>query len=226
MVSIHKKILIVDDEEDLTWSIARSLTKDCKLFEIFCVNAGDKALEFLSKTSVDLVITDVRMPGINGLDLVLEVRKRYPSIKIIVMTAYGTPEIEEQADKRGAYHYIEKPFDIKNLKRLVYTNLIEPFEHFEGHLMNIRLRDVLSLYCISQNTAALNISNGADKGVVYFKGGEIVHAKCCNLSGEPALRFMLNWKKGSFKTSLGSFPVQQTISRDWQNLLMQSSVDN
>lgn len=226
MVSIPKKILIVDDEEDITWSIARSLTKYSELFETYSVNAGDKALEFLIKSSVDLVITDVRMPGMNGLDLVLEIRKRYPLTHIIVMTAYGSEEIESQADKRGAYQYIEKPFDIKELKRLIFTVLIEPFEHFEGHLINIRLRDVLSLYCMSQNTAALNVSNGNNKGVVYFHQGEIVHAKCHNLIGETALHRMLDWKKGSFKTTLGGLPLQHTIERGWQVLLKHSPIKN
>ena len=225
MVSIPKKILIVDDEEDITWSIAKSLTKDSKLFEITSASTGNKALELLAQTSVDLVITDVRMPGINGLDLVLEIRKKHPSTKIIVMTAYGTPEIEEEAEKRGAFFYIEKPFDIKNLKRLIFAILIEPFEHFEGHLMNIRLRDVLSLYCLSQNTAALNISNGNAKGVIYFHKGKIVHAICHDLVGEPALQHMLHWKKGSFKTTLGSFPNEQTIKSDWQTILKNQPIE-
>jgi len=219
MVSIPKKILIVDDEEDLTWSIARNLTKDNELFEISCVNSGDKALKLLSKTAVDLVITDVRMPGINGLDLVLEIRKRYPSTKIIVMTAYGSQEIEEQADKRGAFKYIEKPFDMKVLKKLIFETIIEPIENFEGHLMNIRLRDVLSMYCMSQNTAALDISNGKEKGIVYFDKGEIVHASCREFVGESALRLMLSWKRGNFKTTLGGFSDQRTIKRCWQSLL-------
>lgn len=225
MVSIPKKILIVDDEEDLTWSIAKNLKKDNELFEISCANSGDRALELLSENPADLIITDVRMPGINGLDLVLEIRKRYPSAKIIVMTAYGSQEIEAQADKRGAFQYIEKPFDINILKKLIFETIIEPIEHFEGHLMNIRLRDVLSLYCMSQNTVALDISNGKDKGVVHFHKGEIVHARCREFVGEPALRLMLSWKKGSFKTSLGDFSPQRTIKRGWQSLLNHQSVE-
>jgi len=219
MVSIPKKLLVVDDEEDLTWGIARSLMKDSSLFQVTCANSGTEALDHLNQKQFDLVITDIKMPGMNGLDLVLEIRKRFPETKVIIMTAYGSPEMEEQVNKRGAFGYIEKPFEINNLKKLIFETITEPTAAFEGHLINIKLEDIIYLYCLSQNTAELTISNGREKGVVYFRKGEIVHAKCKNLVGEAALFCMLRWKKGNFKTTLGDYPLQKTINRGWQALL-------
>lgn len=219
MVSIPKKVLIVDDEEDLTWGIARSLMKDSSLFQVACADNGIDALKSLKNSTFDLVISDIQMPGMNGLDLAIEIRKRYPKTKIIFMTAYGSQEMEERVNMRGSFGYIEKPFEINNLKKLIFETITEPTEYFEGHLVNIKLEDIIQMYCLSQNTAELAISNGRDKGVVYFRNGEIVHAKCQNLIGEAALSCMLKWKKGNFKTTLGDYPLQKTITRGWQALL-------
>ncbi|MBN2092863.1 response regulator [candidate division KSB1 bacterium] len=219
MVLTPKKILIVDDEEDITWGISRSLNKEKSLFRVTCAHSGTEALDFLNKSPFDLVISDIRMPGINGLELLLEIRKKFPQTKVIIMTAYGSPEMQHKADMRGSVGYIEKPFEMNNLKKLIFETITEPDDSFQGHLVNIRLEDVIQMYCLSQNAAALTISNGKDMGVVYFQNGAIVHAKCSDLEGESALAYMLTWKKGSFKAIRGDQTSERTIERDWHALL-------
>lgn len=219
MDSSPKKILIVDDEEDLTWGLSRSLRKENALFEVACANSGAEAMLYLAESRFDLVISDIQMPKMNGLELVLEIRKKYPGTKIIIMTAYGSPEMEEKVHRRGDFGYIEKPFEINNLKKLILETITEPKESFEGHLVNIKLEDIISMYCLNQNTAELSVTNGRENGAVYFRNGEIVHAKCKNLIGEPALFRMLKWKRGNFKTTLGDYPLPKTINRGWQALL-------
>jgi len=70
-----KKVLIVDDEETLTWSMAKSLSKDRDKYEVIIANNGKEAINILKKNKVDLVISDIRMPDINGLDLLVKIRK-------------------------------------------------------------------------------------------------------------------------------------------------------
>ena len=219
MDSIPKKILIVDDEEDLTWGLSRSLLKERALFQVTCANSGVDAMKHLKTERFDLVISDIQMPKMNGLQLILEIRKKYPGTKIIIMTAYGSPEMEEKVRRRGDFGYIEKPFEINNLKKLILETITEPSESFEGHLVNIKLEDIISMYCLNQNTAELSVTNGRENGTVYFRNGEIVHAKCKNLVGEAALFRMLKWKHGNFKTTLGDYPLPKTITRGWQSLL-------
>ena len=123
MQNSKKTILIVDDEEDLTWSLSRKLGKESSPLNVFCANSGGEALELLNKHSVDLVLTDLRMPGINGLQLLSQVRSKYPDTHVIVMTAYGSPEIQEAINHWGETEYIEKPFEINELRRLIYNQL-------------------------------------------------------------------------------------------------------
>lgn len=117
------KILIVDDEEDLTWSLSRKLGRAPSNLDVVCANSGLKALEVLQATPIDLVLTDLRMPGINGLQLLSEIRSKYPQTRVIVMTAYGSPEIQEAINHWGETEYIEKPFEINELRRLIFNQL-------------------------------------------------------------------------------------------------------
>jgi len=115
------RILIVDDEEDLTWSISKSLLRDNEFLEIICVNSSDEAFQVLEKNMIGLVISDIRMPGKNGLDLLKQIKEYHPQTKVIIMTAYGLPDIKKFIINTEDVYYIEKPFDIHELKKLIFT---------------------------------------------------------------------------------------------------------
>ncbi len=118
-----KSILIVDNEEDLIWSISKTLTRADEKLEVTCVQDGDSALEVLARKPVDVVVSDVRMPGRDGLQLLEEINCHYPQTKVIIMTAYGSEDMQNHIHARTPY-YLEKPFEIQYLKRLIYTALL------------------------------------------------------------------------------------------------------
>jgi YesN/AraC family two-component response regulator len=114
-----KKMLIVDDEETLTYSLYQSFIISQRDYEVVTAASGEEATEKLVETEFDLVITDIKMPGMDGLELLSQIKAKYPATEVIVMTAYGSPEKKEEALKRGARFYIEKPFEIREIKQLV-----------------------------------------------------------------------------------------------------------
>jgi CheY-like chemotaxis protein len=114
-----KKMLIVDDEETLTYSLYQSFIMSQKEYEVITAASGDEAAEKLIHTTFDLVITDIKMPGMDGLELLSLIKSKYPATEVIVMTAYGSPEKREEALQKGARFYIEKPFEIREIKQLV-----------------------------------------------------------------------------------------------------------
>jgi len=119
-----KSILVVDDEEDLTWSISKSLEKNDKNFEVICVNNGDSALAYLATRHVDLVITDMRMPGRDGLALLKDIKRDYPRTRAIIMTAHNSDEVRGQIERHGlTSYYLEKPFELRYLRQLIYDAL-------------------------------------------------------------------------------------------------------
>ncbi len=123
-MALPKKILVVEDDEEM-----RALLEEFFLeegFETESVNDGSEAFRKLVKESFDLVITDIRMPGLTGLDILPGIRKLQPEVPIIVITAFGSDEIRQRALERGATAYLEKPIQFKTLRSLVCEVVYPP----------------------------------------------------------------------------------------------------
>lgn len=115
----QKRMLIVDDEETLTYSLYQSFILAKQDYEVVTASSGEEATVKLKEKTYDLVITDISMPGMSGLELLANIKQNYPGTEVIVMTAYGSPEKKEEAFGTGAKYYVEKPFEMKEIKNLV-----------------------------------------------------------------------------------------------------------
>ena len=118
-----KRLLIVDDEETLTFSLYQTFINapiDC---EVVTAASGEEALDRFEKNPFDLVITDLAMPGMSGLDLLKSIKSQKADTQVVIITAYGSEEREVSAYKYGADKYLEKPFDIREIKDLVLKML-------------------------------------------------------------------------------------------------------
>ena len=219
MTSISKKILIADDEEDLTWSISRSLRKENEQYEIICVNSGDEALSFLKKISFDLLISDIRMPGKNGFMLLSYVKKYHPDMKVIVMSAWYGSEIKELVEKTTDMHYIEKPFEISHLKKIINQVFYAVSDDYKSRLVDFSLKDIISYNCLNKFNGSLNITNGKKSGIIHFQAGEVIHVQVGKMEGENAFRDVLNWNNFEYDTVLTSKPMKKTIDNGWEMLL-------
>jgi two-component system NtrC family response regulator len=108
------KILVIDDDESLRRVLEYNLAQEG--YAVLTAGSGEQGLELLKKERADLVVTDVRMPGMDGLQVLEGVRKVDPNIQVIILTAFGTIEMAVEAMKAGAFHYISKPFNRDELK--------------------------------------------------------------------------------------------------------------
>jgi len=102
------RILIVDDDDSLRESLQLVLAAES--YDVVAAEDGEAALRLIEQTPIDIVLSDLRMPGIDGLELIPQLRRRLPEATIILMSAYGTEDLAIEAMKRGAYDYIAKPF--------------------------------------------------------------------------------------------------------------------
>lgn len=216
-----KRVLIVDDEEDLTWSIEQHLKKDSRHYELYSVNSGQAALDLLSQVPIDLVVSDIRMPEISGLDLLIDIREKYPATKVIIMTAYGSSEIQNEASERGCFQYIEKPFEISELRRLIMAG-VEDQKGFEGRVSDFQLSDLIQMNCLGRLTNALYIEKGMQRGMIFIEDGTITHSEVGNVQGEEAFYEIMSWEGGSFKVHRGEKSKKETILKGWQGLLIES----
>jgi DNA-binding response OmpR family regulator len=221
MLSNSKKVLIVDDEETLTWSMAKSLSKDKDKYEVIIANNGKEALNLLKKTSIDLVISDIRMPDINGLDLLVQIKKEHPQTKVIIMTAYGSSDVQKEATRRGSLVYVEKPFEISDIRKMI-INLICTKKGFQGKILGLQLTDIIQMNCLSRLTTALEITRDGERGIIYLNEGEIIHAECGDREGAEAFYKILSWQEGEFVSKIGIAPKLQTIHQSWEHLLVEA----
>ena len=111
----RKRILIVDDERVVSFFLEEGLKGLGNEYEICSIGSGERALDRVRQQSFDLLVVDFRLPGINGLDLIEQVQKIQPDIKTILITAYGSEEIEQEAYRLRACSYLRKPFHIEKL---------------------------------------------------------------------------------------------------------------
>jgi two-component system NtrC family response regulator len=103
----HPSILIVDDEPNSLFGICQVLTDEG--FYTLSAESGKKALDILQTNLVNCIVTDVKMPDLTGMELLLEVKKNYPHVPVILITAYGSVTMAVEALKKGAFYFFEKP---------------------------------------------------------------------------------------------------------------------
>ena len=115
------KILIVDDQEMMRDSLAATLARDGH--EITAAGDGAAAVQRLSSGRFDLLISDLKMPKMTGIELLSEAKKLRPEMPVVLMTAFATVQTAVEAMKLGAYDYIQKPFDGEEIKLLVERTL-------------------------------------------------------------------------------------------------------
>ena len=104
------KLLLVDDEEEFVKALAERLKmRDLRSDTVL---DGEEALSFVEDQEPDVMILDLKMPGIDGMEVLRQVRKAYPNIQVIILTGHGTEKHEEEAKRLGAFDYLEKPVNL------------------------------------------------------------------------------------------------------------------
>lgn len=131
------KILIIDDEEHMCWALKKAMQQEG--YEALTATSGSKGIEILKEKGPSLVLLDLKMPGMDGLEVLKIIKEIHPKIPVIMITAHGTIETAIEAMKLGADDYITKPFDLDELKIVVaqalkYSNLVSQVSFLRSEL--------------------------------------------------------------------------------------------
>ncbi len=127
-----KWILIVDDEESILTVLKSSLKRLGQEYRVVTVTNGQAALEQIKQRSFDLVVTDYKMAGLDGLRLLEQIRLERPDTRVILMTAYGSSSVEAEASRLKAYRYIAKPLEINAFREIVKEAVAQNRPGFSG----------------------------------------------------------------------------------------------
>jgi DNA-binding NtrC family response regulator len=111
------RVLLIDDEEELLYSLSKVLSR--RNMRIFTAANGYKALEILNKQNVSVAVLDIKMPGIDGLELLPQMKKQQPNLQVIILTGHPTIDTAFKGSKSGAFEYMTKPPDVDSLTALI-----------------------------------------------------------------------------------------------------------
>ena len=179
----NSEILFVDDEKELLVSVEEYLSR--MGYNITVVDSGLKALELTKKNRIDVLITDLKMPEVNGLDLLKAVKEHQPETEVIILTGYGSIETAVEALKLGSYDYLQKPIKLGRLKSLIDRVLEKRSLKEENLFLRSRLREryrydeligaspkmqriyeIIDRISLKSPTVLLSGESGTGKGVV------------------------------------------------------------
>lgn len=222
------QILFVDDEPDFL-RIAREtfdMLSDGR-WQVHEAHSADAALEFLQRQKVDLVVVDINMPLLDGVQLLRILGRRHPDIKKVTLTGFATETKRNECLANGAELFIEKPRTSQGFKS-VFVMLDElvswtPQRGFHGMLRQVGLDDVIQMECLGRNSSILEIHNDRNQGRIYIEDGSIIHAASDNLTGEAAFNKLLCVTGGQFKLLPFEMPEVRTIDGSWEFLLMEAA---
>ena len=148
------RILVVDDEESIREFLDIMLRKEG--YEVTCVEDGQKAIDILKKKSFDLLISDLQMPNVTGIELLKHCRETYPDLLFMMITAFGTAESAVEAMKMGAYDYITKPFKIDEVRINIANALRSRNLEVENRVLRKELQKEYSFQNLVGNSEAMH----------------------------------------------------------------------
>ncbi|MCP4680451.1 MAG: response regulator [Deltaproteobacteria bacterium] len=219
-MSRKMQLLLVDDDPQISWGVGRCLTRaGCAVTT--CGN-GEEAIKVLKSKEFEFLITDIQMPRLNGLALIEWVAQNRPRMRIVAITAFGCPSVQQVVLKKGAILYIEKPFDPDILIETIKKP--KPRKSFCGNVDSIDLFDYVQLVFVTMRELVLEISScDGEEGLIFVKEGSACHAECGEIEGEEAFFKCLSFEGGAFVTLPWREPVKTTIDRRGDFLLMEAA---
>ncbi|MBT8490317.1 MAG: response regulator, partial [Deltaproteobacteria bacterium] len=207
-------VLIVDDEKPFLLSLSDGLSVYQDDFSVVTALNGKEAVKILENYHVDLVVTDLRMPKMDGFELLAYMTQNFPSIPVIVMTAFGTPEIESKMQTLGTYQYLEKPMDITVLANSIFTGLGAIPEN--NSKQSINLSTFLHLIEMEHTTGTLRVKSDEKIGYLFFNKGQLLAAHTDNVEGREAALKILSWNDAeldiNFKCEIEHINIDGTLT--------------
>jgi CheY-like chemotaxis protein/predicted regulator of Ras-like GTPase activity (Roadblock/LC7/MglB family) len=196
MAKKRPSILVVDDEESMVFSIQDYLSAYA---ECLGATSYDDAITVLKDNEgISLVISDIRMPGKDGFNLLMWLRENRPQAKVVMITAYGSPSVRALAKQKGAVMYLEKPLDLKQLLQLVRQ--IMEHKGFALTLSDMELTDVLQFLSFSNKAARVQVFNvHGEGGEISIEGENVYRIESGKNVGEEAFYEIMSWEGGRFE---------------------------
>ena len=217
-----KTVLVVDDEPSVLFALSEALGDRRRGVRVVTAANGVEAVAVLESEAVDLVLTDLRMPDMDGFELLAFLRRNHPSLPVILMTALGSAETSARLANAGSFECLAKPFHLPDLKRKIAEMLTQ---RVKGRVENISLASFLQLLEMERKTCTLSVRSHdpeADhEGKLFFRAGRLVGAATGSLEGREAALEIVTWDHADIEIADVCPPVDPEIEVALSFLLME-----
>ncbi|MBL0714264.1 MAG: response regulator [Desulfosarcina sp.] len=217
-----RKVLFVDDDLEMLQALKEGLEKYRETFTVVLAKDGLGAIEQLKKHPISLVVTDLKMPRMDGFSLLAKIMEKYLDIPVIIITGYSTPEMKRLAQEGGAVGYISKPFLIEDLARHIMKTLRK--ESDGGTLHSVSSGMFLQLMEMEERTCTIRLMDKAsgDGGVLFFREGELLDARVGQIKGLKAAYQIFTWGDVTLSIQNDCPVMDNKINSDLQPIILEA----
>jgi CheY-like chemotaxis protein len=216
--TIMRNVLIVDDEEGFTLTLSEGFKAYSMDFTMLAAGNGKEAVKILKSAKIDLVVTDLKMPEMDGFELLAYMSANHPTIPVIVMTAFGNSKIEKRLEALGIGQFLEKPLDFEVLIERIYEELAAGAT---GYIRGITLATFAQMVEIEKKTYTLKIRTPEKEGYLYFNQGTLLDAETESRNGFEAALEIVSWSNAEIEISSGCRKKQNNINVPLPHILME-----
>jgi len=221
----QQKILLLDDDEQMLDLYQELLKQLPSQPEVHVCNSGARALAVLESDSFTLLITDLRMPKMDGLQVLSIVRRKFPHLRIIVLTSVLDEEYRSRAYAQGVELFWQKPSsgeEVQQFQDCIESLLDREIRHEGGFrgMQSKSLVDLIQLECLSRSSSVLHVTQAGLHGKIWVQNGEIIDSATANFTGEEAFKEILSWRSGNFEILPAEPEHPRTITNSSQGLLL------
>lgn len=221
------KLLLLDDDQDLVELYREFLGRLPSKPDIHTATSGARAIALLESEPFSLLISDLNMPKMDGLQVLTIVKRKFPQLRTAVMTSVVDEQFRARAYSMGVDLFLEKPNSTQEIN--FFLDCIESLLEREDASAGFRgvqsksLVDLIQLECLSQSSSTLKITHGQLEGRIYIVNGEIIDSCYLDLSGEKAFQKILSWRAGNFEILPPEPDRARTIFNSYQGLLLETT---
>jgi CheY-like chemotaxis protein len=211
-------VLLVDDEIPFLRTISDGCRALAHKFQLITAAGGRDALRILESRRVDLVVTDLHMPDGDGFELLAAMSRSFPKTPVIVITAFGTPEIEQRLRGLGVDNHLDKPLEFRTLVERVLQTLEA---NAVGQVSGITLPSFLQIIQIERKSCCVQVTSQGREGQLCFHRGELIDAATEEFQGDAAAQEIVCWDDTSIVLTPAHQQVRRTVRRSLPTILME-----
>lgn len=214
-----RNVLVVDDDPTVCELIRNGLG-GYREFSVLSARNGQSAIDQLKSQPVALVVMELKLSPVNGGKLLAHLCKFYPEIPVVVLTGYGTAEIEAKLKQMGSIRYFEKPLDVGVLVEVIVKSFQAPTP---GQISGISTAAFLQLMFNEKKTCTLSIRSEGRSGKLYLQKGELVDAATANLNAQNAATYIIAWDKPVINIENSCRKSDNRIRQSMMSILLESA---